>query len=219
MIFIGFSFFHIIATGSRKGLIMPLVAIGIFLIVRSGFDANKIIKNVCIFFLGVVFLIYVLIQNPELSSRLGIVVRMILGGSALDESSALRMAFIKLAKSMFISRPLLGCGINTFASQCMIKYGKFYYSHNNFFEILSGVGAIGFILYYWFYGYSIYKFCILKNKNDFYILGLSIWLTLTFFEYGIVTYSIQLYPILLIILAISYRRDILEKGELDVSRM
>lgn len=217
IIYAVFAFYHIIATGSRKGLIMPLVAIGVYLIVKSGADLKKIIRNILIFIAGAVVLGYVLMQNEELAVRLNMVVELILQGNAVDESSVLRMAFIQLAKEMFITSPLLGCGLNTFASQCLINYGRYYYAHNNFFELLSGVGIVGFVSYYWLYAYSIYKFYVMRKKHDIYILGLSVWLTLIFFEYGIVTYSVLLYPILLTILAISYRKDIELEEKIDVS--
>lgn len=212
-----FAFYHIIATGSRKGLIMPLVAIGIYLIVKGGADLKKILKNILIFFAGAVVLGYVLMQNEELAVRLNMVIEWMFQGNAVDESSVLRIAFIKLAKRMFVTSPLLGCGLNTFASQCLINYGRNYYAHNNFFELLSGVGIVGFVSYYWIYAYSIYKFYVMRRKHDIYILGLSIWLTLIFFEYGIVTYSVLLYPIMLTILAVSYREDIELEEKIDVS--
>ena len=215
--FIAFAFYHIYATGSRKGLVMPLAGIAIFLVIESGANVKKIIKNALILIVGVLVLIYVIMQNQELASRFVMVLELIFENNALDESSVLRTAFIELASSMFLFSPLIGCGINTFASQCLLKFGRFYYSHNNFFEILSGMGIIGFALYYWFYVYSIYKFYGLRKKNDFYILGISIWLTLTIFEYGIVTYSIQLYPILLTILSVSYRKDVLMEERTNVS--
>lgn len=206
--YVAFAFYHIIATGSRKGLVMPLVAIGLYLTVKSGANIKKILKSIFIFAVVAIILAYILTKNEELALRLNMVFRLIFEGDAVDESSMLRMAFINLAKEMFISNPVLGCGLNTFASQCLENFGRYYYSHNNFFELLSGVGIVGFVLYYWLYAYSIYKFYVLRKKHDIFILGLSIWLTLVFFEYGIVTYSVLLYPILLTILAISYRKDI-----------
>lgn len=217
--FIAFAYYHIYTTGSRKGLVMPIAGIAIFLIIKSGANVKKIIKNSLMLILGAIVLIYFIMQNQELTSRFVMVLELIFKNNAIDESSVLRTAFIELANSMFISSPLIGCGINTFASQCLLKFGRFYYSHNNFFEILSGMGIIGFALYYWFYVYSIYKFYGLRKKNDFYILGISIWITLTIFEYGIVTYSIQLYTILFTVLAVSYRKDVLMEERTGVFRL
>lgn len=217
--FILFSFYHIFVTGSRKGLMMPFFEIGIFMILQSGADAKKILRNFLVSFCLAGIILYFLAQNEVFYSRLKMIFILIFEGDTMDESSVLRVAFIQLAKQMFIENPIIGCGINTFASQCLIHLGRYIYSHNNFFELLSGTGVIGFALYYWLYIYSVIKLYILKTKNNIYILGFSIWFTLMMFEYGIVTYSILLYPIILTILAVSYRADILKKGENNVSRI
>lgn len=211
LLFIIYSLYHIFITGSRKGLLMPFVEIVIFMVLQSGLNVKKILKNIVIAAIAIGVMLYVLAQNEVMMERLTMIFDLLLEGNAVDESSLLRMLFIELAGQMFYNNPLLGCGINTFASQCELYFGRYYYSHNNFFEILSGTGIIGFVLYYWFYGYSIYKLYSHRNKNMFYMIGIGIWITLTFFEYGIVTYSILLYPIILTIIAKSYQIDVIEE--------
>lgn len=215
--FILFSFYHILLTGSRKGLLMPLFGIVIFMLLQSGLNIRRIIINLFILICIFVVITCFLVQNEVFTSRIEIIFNLIFKGNTLDESTTLRMSFIRLAKQMYLNSPIFGCGINTFASQCLINFGRNYYAHNNFYELLSGTGLFGVALYYWIYILSLIKFYILRKKNNIYILGFSVWLTLMVFEYGIVTYSVILYPIILTIFAISYRNDIIRKGGYNVS--
>lgn len=217
IIYIIFSMYHIYLTGSRKGFIMPIIEIAIIMILQSNLNLKTIFKYFLFSVCGLGILVYFLAQNEEFATRLQLMIAMVTSGATLDESSVLRKSFIDLSMQMFGSNPIIGCGINTFASQCKSYFGLYYYSHNNYTELLSGVGLLGTVVYYWLYISSTIKLYRLKSKNCIYIIGFSVWVTLMIFEYGIVTYSIYLYPIILVIFAISYREDVLKKGESNVS--
>lgn len=211
--YIAFAMYHIFLTKSRKGFMMPFVEIGIIIILQSGLNVKKILKYFVISLCGVGILAYFLAQNDAFTERLYMMFAMVFSGVTLDESAMLRKSFIKLAARMFASNPILGCGINTFPSQCNIQFGRYYYAHNNFMELLSGVGLLGTFIYYSLYVRSIVELYKLRTQNGIYTIGLSVYATLMVFEYGIVTYSVFLYPILLTIFAVSYKEDILKEGE------
>ena len=56
-----------------------------------------------------------------------------------------------------MNSPIYGYGFDSFKYYNQSVTGRFYYSHNNFIEMLYNTGIIGFILYYWYYLYTITK--------------------------------------------------------------
>ena len=65
-------------------------------------------------------------------------------GEAQEGSLYSRLNMARLALEYFKESPIIGHGLNSF------KYHVYYYtySHNNYTELLSGVGIIGLIIYY-----------------------------------------------------------------------
>lgn len=200
--FITFSIWHIYITGSRKGILMPIVEIVIYLMITNRESIIKILKAMSIIMIIGGIAIFILSLNEELWSRMIIMVQMFLRGETLDESTQLRSYFITLAGQMFSDKPILGQGINTFVGELNNSIGKQMYSHNNYLEIASSLGIVGLISYYWYYVYLIRGFVKNINFGKINALGLSIIVTLTIFEYGIVTYSVLIYPILLTFLGL-----------------
>ena len=77
----------------------------------------------------------------------------LLGQAGGDSSTLSRVSFIETGWRLFKQKVFIGHGVDNF------KYvsGFWVYSHNNFIEILVGLGIVGFVLYY-----SIY---LLAYKN------------------------------------------------------
>lgn len=217
ILFIIFSFYHIYITGSRKGLLMPIVEFIIFKVLENNKDGKKIIKTLGILCMLAVVVYLVLSKNPELLERLGVLVNMVTGSGELDVSTTIRLYYIDVATQMFLANPILGQGINSFAPIIESLTGRYVYSHNNYTEIASNLGMIGFSLYYWFYLYCLYKMYKKRFTDKFYLMGYAVILTLMVMEYGIVTYSIPIYPILLTILSLplSLSEDTLSKGDIE----
>lgn len=150
--------FAILITGSRGGLFL-LTVFTIYINIVFGKKEKKdivkqIIKIFMLFFL--IILLYKLTQtNKLLYSIVGIRIKSlfeIIGGhqsSIAEKSTYDRLAMIKLAFDIFLKHPIQGCGLG--AIGVYIKYyitGFFCFCHNNYMELLSGVGLIGFTLYY-----------------------------------------------------------------------
>lgn len=75
----------------------------------------------------------------------------ILGGDKSGDNS--RVFLLLWGIDWFLEKPLLGHGINCFrvlSDQTLMFAGKNFYAHNNYIELLVGVGIIGFIIYYLF---------------------------------------------------------------------
>ena len=108
-----------------------------------------------------------------------------------DNSLYLRGYFIQVAKNMFEESPILGKGLRTFEEVLGNEYGmQKMYSHNNYWQLLSELGVIGFVLYYWFYVLCLVRLFknIIKNKSRISVMFLTILLLIIGGEYGIVTY-------------------------------
>lgn len=76
----------------------------------------------------------------------------------IDGSLSERRYFRQYAMQMFFKRPLFGYGANGFVTE-MENIGYWYpaYSHCNYTEILSTLGIIGFVLYYWNWGTIVFS--------------------------------------------------------------
>lgn len=108
-----------------------------------------------------------------------------------DNSLYLRSYFIQVAKNMFEESPILGKGLRSFEEVLGNEYGmQKMYSHNNYWQLLSELGIVGFVLYYWFYVFCLVRLFkdAIRNKSRISIMFLTILLLIIGGEYGIVTY-------------------------------
>ena len=186
-----FSFLTVILTSSRKSLFMS--ALGIIMIVMFNYRArNYFLRLLCILAAGV--LAFVLIyQIPSLYNTVGVrldsMVEYFMNDKSADYSIALRRFYIDISKSIFAEHPLLGAGFNNF-SYLIRSYNRAYsYAHNNYWEILAGLGIVGFITYYWFYVYLFLKlFRQIIDGHKSALLFTPLILLFIVFEYGMVDY-------------------------------
>lgn len=71
------------------------------------------------------------------------------GDLSADRSALTRQWYIDYAINMWLKRPLLGWGYVGFeAEMARINYTTIAYSHNNYVELLSTLGVVGFYLFY-----------------------------------------------------------------------
>lgn len=80
----------------------------------------------------------------SIGNRLVTMVAFLFQGQNADGSLVSRNNMVVLAWNLFASSPLYGLGMNNF------KFATYYqtYSHNNYMELLSGLGILGLLLYY-----------------------------------------------------------------------
>lgn len=146
-------------SGSRKAAIMIVLAVIIYVFVS---ERNKITKKIIfkrtLQILAIVVVVIALFNfimtNEVLYHILGERIEAMLMYSQLgtgDESAEERNYYIAQAIELWKMRPLLGVGSNGFVSYLrQIGYSHVAYSHNNFTEILTTTGIVGFFLYYFF---------------------------------------------------------------------
>ena len=185
----------VMLTGSRKATVMALGGI-VFLIYLN---ADNITKKVTVVFYGTILIFmgyYLLLNVPILYNSVGIrlenMVSTFLGSGVVDNSTRVRRNMIEVGLSLIKEKPLMGYGADTY--RYISGYGM--YSHNNFIELLVGIGVIGTLVYYFNYFYIILK---LKNKRKFKFTNaaLAFIVMLLSMEYGLVSYYDELYHMLI----------------------
>lgn len=142
-------------TGKRTGLIFFACFICIFLLVMQHNWYKKIVAMLKISCLAIVLL--VLIYNvPVLYNTVGVRIddlfNTLSNNSGTDVSAIHRMMLMEHAWQSFLEKPLFGHGLNTQRYLLQLKnFIQITYAHNNFLEVASGLGLIGFFLYYSLY--------------------------------------------------------------------
>ncbi len=154
------------ATGSRQAL--ALMAGGLVLaFFLTGIQGKSPVEIAVMIAVGIVLAVGMLILFSKLPAFSGIYKRMVSMVSAVtgvgktDRSAKTRLALIHAGMIQFRNNPLLGIGMGGGHLVAWKYVDRGYYLHNNYVEILSGGGLIGFFTYYsvyvWLLG-SFYRF-------------------------------------------------------------
>lgn len=152
----------IVLTQSKKGILALLI--GAFL--TRYFSSSKTKKLNRIFgFILLLIVSYELIMTipflyEGIGSRLEEVFDLFGGTSSGTNSTIKRAELIKEGFRMWKENPILGVGINNFSVHQNVLAGQAYYSHCNYIELLSGVGIVGFLIYY------LFPFWLITRKTD-----------------------------------------------------
>lgn len=190
-----------ILTGSRKALFLLLFTISMYILLNS--TKNKFSKLIIILLSGLTTL-YLVMNIPFLYNVLGSRIDSLLanfnGQGKVDSSTLHRLEMIEYGKYLFSQKPILGYGINNFRTLYGSMTGWYTYSHNNYIDLLTGVGLVGTTIYYLGYLYIIRK-TIFRNHSLLRIALISI-LALVIIEVGLVSYS-EFFVHLLICLSFS----------------
>ncbi|TCM92807.1 O-antigen ligase [Paenibacillus sp. BK033] len=158
----------LILTGSRKVLLLVLV---VMICVPFFNDKRakvvKIIKYSLFAFLCLGGGYYIFMKVPYLynawGSRLESVVLFFTNGTVDDASIEARVGLISIAKQAYSEKPIFGWGLDNFVS--VFTHG--YYAHNNFWELLSTCGLVGFIIYYTRYLYLFKSLISIRKQSGY----------------------------------------------------
>ena len=188
--FMLFLFLFCILAGTRKAILVLVLIVVLYTMFRN---PSLILKNglklmlfgsVLIFLLLKVDFIYDIIGN-RFEGLLGL----INDSDDVDASTKTRGHYIELGFSYFLLNPFDGYGIDCFRE---IPGSYDTYSHNNYIELLFGIGIWGAISYYSLYLVSIFKgikmYISSKHHNMYVVLGISIVIACLFADYGMVSY-------------------------------
>lgn len=156
----------ILLTGSRTAVALLFLAV-IVLIYVSAYTFHWKLQTVIIITIALAVAIYALWQAimtiPALYNALGIRIisffQISRGQHSINNERSMqnRMLFAMRALDWFADSPIWGNGINSFPEyNATFADGRYCFSHCNYTELLSGLGILGFIMYYGIYLYSLF---------------------------------------------------------------
>ena len=185
-------------TGSRKAFVLLVLGVVLYNILIDRSYKKYLIGIPSAIILSVAF--YYLVTNvPALYNVLGSRLEDLLGtlqGTSDNMSTLVRMDMTSVGLNLFSQKALFGHGIGNFA----IKSGFNTYSHNNYIELLTGIGIVGFITYYSFYLYLLFKlFRELIKGNTQHAFPFTIVVLILIIEVGLVSYNTNYIQILLML--------------------
>jgi len=194
-------------TSSRKSMFMVVVGLAMIVTLYTGKKHYVlrifVILGVAAAFIVAIFKVPILYQL--IGQRFASMSDYFVGGDkTADYSIVRREYFIQSAKNFFNEHPILGLGFNNFGITLGKNYANYSYAHNNYWEIASDLGIVGFITYYWFYAYLFVKLLKKVTKGStLAILFFSYLCILLMSEYGMVTYYTRTEQMMLILCFVS----------------
>lgn len=189
-----FIVFCIFINGTRKVLIELLIFGAISIVLLYGKKPKKIIQWTIISIVTLIIAYFVIMNNEYLYESIGERIvsffnYMATGEKVADASAFTRNQMRDTAWILFRQNPIGGIGANSFIKVFGDTYGIYLYSHNNFLELLSNQGIIGFTIYYGWYLYMLMLTLKLAKKRDVYACGMFAFLvTELVLDFGTVSY-------------------------------
>lgn len=178
-------------SSSRKGFAAALA--GPFMIVFFSFRKQGYFLRVALAVALAIGAAVLVMENEVLYSAIGVRYDQMftyIQGGKVDTSTRLRTFFIDYAREMFKASPIIGNGIASFSIYVgTTEVGRSAYAHNNYWQILSELGVVGFVLYYSMYAYiicSLIKSYFARRKDEA-ALFISIIAMILMLEMGIVS--------------------------------
>lgn len=111
------------------------------------------------------------------------------GKSSSISGDEIRTQMIDIGLSKWIDAPLWGHGLDAFKFYNRTVTGNFFYSHNNYVEMLYNFGLVGFFLYYSFFVKVAIRLKNMPEEMKIYkCLGYTILIELLIFQMGGVDY-------------------------------
>ena len=204
-------------TGSRKSAFACIFLLSVSLLFTV--HKRKLLFRF-ITFIALISLIYYIVFSVDdvynvLGKRFDMLLQYRSGDYSSDSSSYIRSILAMEAWKVFLQHPILGCGANNFV--LYNSYGV--YSHNNFYEILSTLGSIGFIIYYSYYFQIVIP--LWKNRKKDPQISIMLYSVLIFVicEMGLVSYFGSVYQVFLYLVYLFGHLDnkyvILQKEQLN----
>lgn len=198
----------VVLSGSRKAL-FAAVAGPLMFVFFSIYKRNYLFHIILIAALAA-FIVFIVMNDENAYNSIGKRFESMLEfwfedrSHKVDNSLYMRSYYIQLAQEMFGESPVFGKGMGNFARIIDEVYElQGVYSHNNFWQILSELGIVGFFIYYSMYAFIIIKLIrnALVHKSRISLLFLTFMILLVVLETGFVTYNSKMPHI---VIAIAY---------------
>lgn len=204
-----FMFFITLNTGSRKAVISIFgIPILYMFLLDTG---NKRMRNVLIIFVAAIISWFVIMSNENLYDLIGLrMVRMmeeLAGHQTSENSMGLRMVMIADGLRFFSSHPFFGYGMASYTSLSVFHT----YAHNNYIELLVGIGLVGTVIYYYIYVSELFKcgkFVFIKNRAPIAVFCFSVTVVLLINHMALVAYDDIVYNCVFMLLVTYVRCSI-----------
>lgn len=146
-------------TASRKAFLMVILGISFFYYLKH---PTKKIRNLLVIIISI-YIGYILLMSIDalyntIGWRIEGALALFEKNGKADSSALLRAKYINVGIKAWKESMMLGYGIDNYRIINLMETGHFTYSHNNFVEILVGVGGMGFLIYYSYYIILLYKY-------------------------------------------------------------
>lgn len=184
-----------IGTASRKVVIILVMSTILILLFKVEKNKVKSVFKKVLLILLIIFsfaIVINFISDFSIYKRFMSLLNLFTGNGKVDNSTLGRALLIKYGFKEFLNHPIIGIGAHNSAFIAREAIGRPTYLHNNYVELLSTTGIIGFTLFYFNYYYLVKMAFSLsdsienKNKRNFILILLSILLVL---DYAVVSYS------------------------------
>lgn len=185
--------FVIFLTGSKHAIIMACVSLFVFIFK----DGKLSKKRLLVLFTGIILSIALIFTIPFLKRNVGDRFLKLLGTMNVidyenDYSSTQRVKYTSRAIELWEKTPIFGGGYNN----VKINSGYNTYSHNNYIEILCTVGIIGFVVYYGYIVYLLYRLLRyrIRRKSIYDMRNISVLVLVSILISDIGAVTFTLYP-------------------------
>lgn len=194
-------------SGSKKALFLVAFFVAFYTCYKKKGAINKI-RNMIIAILLVGIIVYFVFSIPWVYKIMGtrildLINSVITGQLGQDE---IRFYMIRLGIEKFKEKPLIGYGLGNYRILLNKEAGFYAYAHNNFIEVLTGMGLVGFLSYYIIY-FNIIKNLIKSYRKDtnIVVLLLAVMIGLVISEVGLVSYYVTFYQLIVALSFIGLR--------------
>lgn len=202
----GLSTILMLMTGSKKALLYIILGVVILAVFKNKMKLQKYIFPL-IMLIVVIFLIF---NNEFLYNIIG--ARTIdffaglgfnIEGAHYSNSTALRLLMYKLSYEAFLSKPIFGGGWFYFSTYS----GLGTYSHNNYLEMLTNYGLVGFMIYYSMFLSVLVRLFRLTREDNSAKLLFTILLIIVLSDAAAVSFSYNLFNYLVLVVGYLYLKN------------
>lgn len=191
-------------SSSRKGLLASIAA-PVMIVFLSVGKPNYWLRIIAAVALCAAVMVFVM-ENDTMYAVIGKRIETMFDyakGEGTDGSIILRQRYINAAKSMFYESPIIGKGMGNYSRILESEYylGNFY-SHNNYWQILSELGLVGFLIYFSMYAYCSVVFlkAFFVERRKISVLFITVMTMMIVLDSGIISYSTKYGQLIIAIL-------------------
>jgi len=158
----------VLATGSRVALVLVVLSSSLLFYFNNKNSFKGRIKSITLGILLLFLFYYLLFNVPYFYQIAGVrvenMLKFIMAEPVDDSSIIIRTYMLRYGLELLKESPLIGYGIGNYRILLGKDIGLITYAHNNYIELLVGVGILGAIIYYAMYVNAL--ICLLRSKKN-----------------------------------------------------